>query len=51
MGPTQPNIQWALSPGVKRQGREADHSRQASPEAKNSEAIPPLSHTTLWRGA
>jgi hypothetical protein len=28
LGPTQPPIQWvpgALSPGVKRQGRESDH--------------------------
>jgi hypothetical protein len=33
---TQPPIQWvpgALSPGVKRQGREADHSPPASVEA------------------
>jgi hypothetical protein len=33
LGPTQPPIQWvwgALSPGVKRQGREADRSPPAS---------------------
>jgi hypothetical protein len=36
LGPTQPPIQWvpgALSPGVKRPGREADHWPPASPEA------------------
>jgi hypothetical protein len=34
---TQPPIQWvlgALSPGVKRQGREADHSPSASAKVK-----------------
>jgi hypothetical protein len=37
LGFTQPPIQWApgaLSPGVKRPGREADHSPPASAEAK-----------------
>jgi hypothetical protein len=37
LGPTQPPIQWvprALSPGVKRQGREVDHSLPASAEVK-----------------
>jgi hypothetical protein len=37
LGPTQPPIQCvpaALSPGVKRQGREADHSPPASAEIK-----------------
>jgi hypothetical protein len=37
LGPTQPPIQWvpgALSPGVKRQGREADHSPPPSSEVK-----------------
>jgi hypothetical protein len=37
LGPTQPPIQWVpgeLSPGVKRQGREADHSPPASAEFK-----------------
>jgi hypothetical protein len=36
-GPTQPPIQWvpgALSPGAKRQGREADHSPPTSAEVK-----------------
>jgi hypothetical protein len=37
LGPTQPPIQWvpgALSPGVKRLEREADHSPPASAEVK-----------------
>jgi hypothetical protein len=37
LGSTQPPIQWvqgALSPGVKRPGREADHSTPASTEVK-----------------
>jgi hypothetical protein len=37
LGPTQPLIQWvpgALSPGVKRPGREADHSPPTSAEVK-----------------
>jgi hypothetical protein len=39
LGPTQPPIQWvpgALSLGVKRPGREADHSSPSSAEVKNS---------------
>jgi hypothetical protein len=38
LGPTQPPIQWtpgALSVGVKRPGREADHSPPSSVEVKN----------------
>jgi hypothetical protein len=37
LGPTQPPIQWvprALSPGIKRQGHESDHSSPASAEVK-----------------
>jgi len=36
LGPTQPPIQWApaLSLGVKRPGREADHSHPCSAEIK-----------------
>jgi hypothetical protein len=37
LGPTQPPIQWvwgALSPGIKWQRREADHSPPASAEVK-----------------
>jgi hypothetical protein len=45
--PTQPHIEWvskALSPGVKLQGREDDHSLPSSVEVKYSGAIPPLTH-------
>lgn len=31
-----------LSPGLSRQGREADHSRKSSADIKNVRAIPPL---------
>jgi hypothetical protein len=41
----------AHSPGVKRPGREADHSPACSAEVKNGGAIPPLSHTSSWGGA
>jgi hypothetical protein len=39
LGPTQPPIQcvsWDLSPGIKRSGREADHSPPSSVEVKNA---------------
>jgi hypothetical protein len=52
--PTQPPIQWvpeALSLGVKRPGREADHSPPSSAEVKKSGAIPPLRNTSSWRDA
>jgi hypothetical protein len=42
LGPTQPPIQWV--PGVKRPGREADHSPRPSAEVKKSLAIPPVLH-------
>jgi hypothetical protein len=48
LGPTQPPIQWvpgALSLGVKRQAREADHSLPSSAEVKNAwsnTSIPPI---------
>jgi hypothetical protein len=54
LGPTQPPIQWApeaISPGVKQTGCEADHSLPSSAKAKNVGAIPPLLHTSSWRGA
>jgi hypothetical protein len=50
--PTQPPIQWvpgALSPGVKRQGREADHSPPVSAEVNKIWIIHPLPHTPSWR--
>jgi hypothetical protein len=45
LGPTQPPILWvagALSLGLKRLGREANHSLLSSAEIKNGGAIPPL---------
>jgi hypothetical protein len=39
------------SPGVKRQGVEADHSSPFSVEIKNDVAVPPFFHTSSWRGA
>jgi hypothetical protein len=41
----------ALSPGVKRQGREADHSPPSSVEVKNGRVVPPLPHTSTWCAA
>jgi hypothetical protein len=40
-------IQWlpgAISPGLKRQGREGDHLTPSSAEVKNDGAIPLLPH-------
>jgi hypothetical protein len=51
---TQPPILWvpgAISPRVKRQGREADHLLPTSAEVKNGRTIPPLPHACSWRGA
>jgi hypothetical protein len=45
LGPTQAPIQWvpgALTPGIKRQGREADHSPLFSTEVKIGGVIPPV---------
>jgi hypothetical protein len=50
--PIQLPVQWvpgALSPGLKRQGREANHSPPSSTEVKNGGTVPPLSHPSLWR--
>jgi hypothetical protein len=52
--PTQPLIQWvqgALSPGVKRQGREADRSPPSSAEVKKGGATPPLPNMSSWHSA
>jgi hypothetical protein len=54
LGPTQPPIQWilgAVSPWVKRPGREADHSPPPSATVKNGRALPPLPHTSFWHSA
>jgi hypothetical protein len=45
LGPTQPSIQWL--PGVKRPGREADHTPPSSVEVKNGGAIPPFHHVFM----
>jgi hypothetical protein len=50
----QPPIQWvpgAISLGIMRPGREADHSPPSNAEMKNGGAIPPLPHTYSWRDA
>jgi hypothetical protein len=47
----RPHIQLvpgALSPGVKRQGREADHSPPSSADVKKGGPIPPLPHISSW---
>jgi hypothetical protein len=41
----------ALSPGIKRSGREADHSPPSSSKVKNGGAIPPLPHMSSWHSA
>jgi hypothetical protein len=55
LGPTQPPIQWvpeALSLGVKRPEREADHSHPSSAEVKEWVELYPHSPSTLsWRAA
>jgi hypothetical protein len=47
LGPIQPSIQWAPgapSPGVKRTGREADHSLQLMPRQRQSFPTFPLKY-------
>jgi hypothetical protein len=49
----QTYIQWqpeAVYPGIKRPGRETDHSSQFSAKVKNGGAIPLLPDTPSWRG-
>jgi hypothetical protein len=53
LGLTQPPTQWvpeALSPGVRWQLLEADHSPPSGAEVKNGGAINPLPHTSSWHG-
>jgi hypothetical protein len=40
-----------FSPESKRSGNDVDHSPPYSAEVKNGWDIPPLPHTSLWRGA
>jgi hypothetical protein len=50
----QPLIQCvlgALSPGVKRQGREVDRSPPSSARVKEGGGIPPLPHISSWHCA
>jgi hypothetical protein len=44
-------VPGALSPGVKRPGREADYSPPSSAEVKNGGAVPPLLHMSSWHNA
>jgi hypothetical protein len=51
LGPMQLPTEWVpevLSPRVKGQVREVDHSTPSSAEAKNDAAIPPHFHTFTW---
>jgi hypothetical protein len=53
LGPTQPPIEWALgavSPGIKGQRHEADHSHQFIADIKNGGAVLPLPHTSSFHG-
>jgi hypothetical protein len=52
--PIQPPIQWVLgvlSPRIKRQEREADHSPPSGAEVKNDGDIISLPYTSSWRNA
>jgi hypothetical protein len=54
LGPTQSPIRWlpgALSPGVKRQEREADHLPPFCVEIKNDGIKCTLSHMSSWHSA
>jgi hypothetical protein len=54
MGPTQPPIQWVpgvLSLGIKRLGREFDHSPPSRAEEKMNELYLHYPNTPSWLGA
>jgi hypothetical protein len=54
LGHTQPLIQCVaddVSPGIKQQRREADHSPPSSAEVKNGGAVPSLPLTSSWCNA
>jgi hypothetical protein len=40
-----------FAPGVKGRRREAGHSTPSNTEVNNGGAIPPLPHTSAWRGS
>jgi hypothetical protein len=40
-----------LFPGVKRQGREANHSPPSSADVKKGGTVPPLPHMFSWHSA
>jgi hypothetical protein len=44
-------VPGTISPGIKRPGREPDHSLPSGAEVKNSGAIPPLLNTPSWSDA
>jgi hypothetical protein len=46
LGPTQPPLQ--LVPGVKRPGREADHSPPSNTAVKNAWNVPPPQFLMVW---
>jgi hypothetical protein len=53
LGPTEPPIIWVLVDpllDVQRQRPEADNSPIVSAAVKKGGAIPPLPHTSSWRG-
>jgi hypothetical protein len=49
LGPNQPPIKWV--PGLKRQGRKANHPSPYSAQVKNGGAIPPLLRMPSWHSA
>jgi hypothetical protein len=52
--PTQPPTQLVpevVSSGVKRPGRESDHSHPSSVDVENSGVILPVPHTSSWSDA
>jgi hypothetical protein len=54
LGQPQPPVEWvpdAVSPGLNRQGHEAEHSPPSSAEFKNDGAIPPLTQKSSSCGA
>jgi hypothetical protein len=49
-GAHPPSYPGAISPGVKRPGRQAEYLLPSSAEVKNGGAIPPLPRMSTWRG-